>query len=129
MYDSYCIPAKPRVSRRFLPVNVQEPLRLEPEEFVERYTSLFDITPEILKKRHKNGEIVKVLNRLRLSDIRKVACIYLREYSTLTLREIASLVGYDQDHSGVITASRVARNLFETDDAVFMPYWNKIYEL
>lgn len=130
MFDTYCIPMDVKEERMYLPAYVNKPVRLDPEEFINRYTALFDITPEILRKRHSTGEVVKVLkNKTRLSDIRKVACIYLREYSTLTLRQIAELVGYEQDHSGVIFSIRAARNLFETDDRVFMPYWDKIYEL
>lgn len=115
--------------RTYLPSYVSTPAKMDPEEFVKRYTALFDITPEILRKRYRNGSIVKKRNGVRLCDLRKVICIYLREYSSLTLRQVAELVGYGEDHASVIIAIRIARNRFDCDDPVFIPYWNKIYEI
>jgi chromosomal replication initiator protein len=68
-----------------------------------------------------NTDCREQTRRKKVVFARHAACFFLREYTKMTLEDIANSLG-NKDHSTVINSIKVFKNLVETDD----DYKNKI---
>jgi len=66
--------------------------------------------------------------RVDISCLRMALSYYIMLYSNLPQAIVGPMVGY-ADHTTISYAKKKVRDYFDTEDKVFLSYWNKVNEI
>lgn len=121
MFDSYCIPMTPDSYKIQYTINNQE----EAVKLIQKYLAEFGLVHTDLSKTHnKSNQVVRLMNGISLSEIRRVLCYYFHQNTPFTLKTIAMLVSFKEEHTKVIHHYKTADHLLKNKDEKFLYYWN-----
>lgn len=95
--------------------------------FVDKVCDYYEINTELLSKGTKRYRI-KVYNNLHIDYIRMALCLFISENTPLFLVKIAEITGY-KDHSSVVRAKKKAYVYLQSNDKIFLDFWNPINEI
>ena len=114
-YASFLLPKGFKVS-----IIIEEVSKVTDEEkavqIVNEVCEYYNLKPEDLKRKRRTTELVKA---------RKFVCYLIKEYTRLSLRQMAGYAGYrspDNNHTNALHAINSLQNWIDTDVAIKSDY-------